>query len=1034
MPAPQPNAPPPAPAPIVTETGADLAHYTKTEADRRLRKIYGDHPHQNPGTHLDGGVANDKQWQSHWKRVAQLPTTHYTVPSGKVGRRFVKILTTEFQGARERKWNSERPLVFAPVILQTTSGTRRARDIRSRLTQRMDLWEKGKFRALIDDTEAEVQGRTGSPLEPIDDDVLARRFQAKVLSGRLRQAVRHATNRDGGRVLQPDDACTKTGRPVLEILKEKHPDMREPDLSNPNHHAFEHYDSQPEPIPLLVTAMDIEEVSRKISGGAGPSGVDYIDLRNWLLRFGAESEGLRVEMANWTNWLANSHPPWAAYRALMAARLVALDKEPGVRPVGIGEIYRRLMAKTTIKATGTKATVACGSSNLCAGLPAGIEGAVHALNDTWDRIMKATEPEHAPTPTPTTTPATQEKETIGVGEGPMPEAPDTPDTEPSIALLVDARNGFNELGRKAMLWTISHRWTAGARFAFNCYRHFSQLVLRQRGKPCYIIHSREGVTQGDPLSMILYGITLVPLTEELREEEPTLIQPWYADDAAMIGSTGTVKRAMLKLQELGPTRGYFPEPSKSVLICRDSDRARAKRDLDEFNFQYADGHRYVGGFIGNEASRDSWLDPQIQQWAKGVKILAKISRRFPQAAYAGLAKSLQSEWQYLQRVVPNIGHKFQEVEAAITEHFLPQLLDEEEIPDALRNLSSLPVKYAGLGLTNPVLAADSNYESSAAHTLGLSQSLRHNIPLDVKRYLATTREIKAKERERNQKWSECRLNLLLGGLDPGEKRRTRRAQTTGAWLTAMPSQSNGTDLSAEEFRDSIRIRYGLTPVGLPTKCDGCSQKFTVSHAMACKKGGLIVLRHNEVMAEWHHLCATGLTPSSVSDEPLIHSSRDSTVRTPSGTTEVLPELRGDIAAHGFFRRGTTCIFDVRVVDTDAASIRTQDPLKILDRHEKQKKDKYLEACAQRRRHFSPLVFSVDGMMGTETGSAVKRLSHLLSKKWNRTYSEVCGFVRSRLSISLVRATSMCLRGPRDPTARATHSTWDSGSGLSLYHF
>jgi hypothetical protein len=86
----------------------------------------------------------------------------------------------------------------------------------------------------------------------------------------------------------------------------------------------------------------------------------------------------------------------------------------------------------------------------------------------------------------------------------------------------------------------------------------------------------------------------------------------------------------------------------------------------------------------------------------------------------------------------------------------------------------------------------------------------------------------------------------------------------------------------------------------------------------------------------------------------------------------------------------------------------------------------------RRRHFTPLVFSVDGMMGVEAKAASKRLAARLSFKWKRQYSEVCGFARSRLALALVRSTSLCLRGARDPTARATPATWDSGTGLSLY--
>ena len=71
--------------------------------------------------------------------------------------------------------------------------------------------------------------------------------------------------------------------------------------------------------------------------------------------------------------------PWAAYRAMMSCRLVALDKCPGTRPVGIGEIWRRLMAKCGLKVCGEDAKAACGSTQLCAGLEAGIEGALHAV-------------------------------------------------------------------------------------------------------------------------------------------------------------------------------------------------------------------------------------------------------------------------------------------------------------------------------------------------------------------------------------------------------------------------------------------------------------------------------------------------------------------------------------------------------------------------------------------------------------------------------------------------------------------------------
>ena len=111
----------------------------------------------------------------------------------------------------------------------------------------------------------------------------------------------------------------------------------------------------------------------------------------------------------------------------------------------------------------------------------------------------------------------------------------TQDVEPIGTTLVDACNRFNELSRLAMLWTVQHRWPAGAIFACNCYKHWAQLLLRQPGELPVTILVIEGVTQGDPLSMVLYGIILVPLAEELRAADPGLLYPFYADGAAFDG-------------------------------------------------------------------------------------------------------------------------------------------------------------------------------------------------------------------------------------------------------------------------------------------------------------------------------------------------------------------------------------------------------------------------------------------------------------------------------------------------------------------
>ena len=65
-----------------------------------------------------------------------------------------------------------------------------------------------------------------------------------------------------------------------------------------------------------------------------------------------------------------------------------------------------------------------------------------------------------------------------------------------VLLLVDAANGFNNLSRYGMLWTVRHRCSKLSRFTFNCYRHEIMLICRRPGQEALILLSKEGVTQG----------------------------------------------------------------------------------------------------------------------------------------------------------------------------------------------------------------------------------------------------------------------------------------------------------------------------------------------------------------------------------------------------------------------------------------------------------------------------------------------------------------------------------------------------------
>ena len=91
----------------------------------------------------------------------------------------------------------------------------------------MDLRERGLQAGLVENAEVEGKAREGRATSDIEDkdEVVARSFHETVLSGKLRKAVLRATNREGGGYLLPNNQCTKNGRPVAEVLQEKHPYM-----------------------------------------------------------------------------------------------------------------------------------------------------------------------------------------------------------------------------------------------------------------------------------------------------------------------------------------------------------------------------------------------------------------------------------------------------------------------------------------------------------------------------------------------------------------------------------------------------------------------------------------------------------------------------------------------------------------------------------------------------------------------------------------------------------------------------------------
>ena len=149
-----------------------------------------------------------------------------------------------------------------------------------------------------------------------------------------------------------------------------------------------------------------------------------------------------------------------------------------------------------------------------------------------------------------------------------------------------------------MLWKVRHLWPCGAHLFFSCYCHWSSLFLRNGNRTASFLHIKEGVIQGVPLAMIVYGIGILPLINNLKQEIPCVTQPWYSDDAGSLGTFARLETYFDYLTRQGPGRGYYPESSKSVLIVRSYNLKSGKVFGARHGFKVLTVTHNIGGYIG----------------------------------------------------------------------------------------------------------------------------------------------------------------------------------------------------------------------------------------------------------------------------------------------------------------------------------------------------------------------------------------------------------------------------------------------------
>ena len=159
--------------------------------------------------------------------------------------------------------------------------------------------------------------------------------------------------------------------------------------------------------------------------------------------------------------------------------------------------------------------------------------------------------------------------------------------------------------------------------------------------------------------------------------------------------------------------------------------------------QVVTGSRYLSGFVRERAAEVGWIKDKVEGWVESVRTLAGVARKHPQSAYAGLQKSIQQEWAFVQRVTPGIGDAFGPVEEEIPTAFLPEIFEGVGYGAPGRAITRLPAKQAGLALPDPTRTAHDNWQASCVITGHLVSALRGQVPFRTADHAACLRDGRA---------------------------------------------------------------------------------------------------------------------------------------------------------------------------------------------------------------------------------------------------------------------------------------------------
>ena len=233
------------------------------------------------------------------------------------------------------------------------------------------------------------------------------------------------------------------------------------------------------------------------------------------------------------------------------------------------------------------------------------------------------------------------------------------------------------------------------------------------------------------------------LIMQLREETLNILHYWLE-----------------QLIAKGKAYGYYPAPAKSYLIVSVSYKEKAQELFSDLGVKVVTHQQMLGGVIGDAIGKEMFVRAKVVKWLQDVHQLSRFAVTQPQASYAALTKSLQCEWNYLQRVVPDCVAFFGDLEHSLATQFFPTLFGTEVTPIE-RDLFSLPARMGGFGIADPSQTVKDALYVSRKATEMIVQAIKGNVSYETDTHNENVFAVRAEAKAERAKMNQAKYNDIF---------------------------------------------------------------------------------------------------------------------------------------------------------------------------------------------------------------------------------------------------------------------------------